>query len=249
MRNVTLAFVLAAAPGYLAAQSQATGQAAASAVAQAQAPAGFSAATQARLDATLQAARERSLPTQPLYDRIAEGQAKGASEVQIVAATERTEAQLAASQQAMISAGRRQPSGPEVARGAQLIASGATSAQLEAFVRRAPAERRLEVAFQVVSDLAASGVPVTQAMTVVGAQLGGGASDRGLITLGSSGQANGSATATGSGSASPSGGQASGSAGAQAGAGTSVGVGTTALGTSAAGTISGTLGVGVIRKP
>jgi hypothetical protein len=83
MRRTTIALMLALAPASLAAQSQSTS--------------GFSAATTLRLEATIAAARREGLPTQPLADRIAEGQAKGATEAQIIAATDRAQAQLTAS--------------------------------------------------------------------------------------------------------------------------------------------------------
>jgi len=65
------------------------------------APSNFSATNRAKIDATFAAARKRSLPEQPIRDRIAEGQAKGASEAQIVASAQRAEARLDITQRAM----------------------------------------------------------------------------------------------------------------------------------------------------
>jgi hypothetical protein len=171
MRRTTIALVLTLAPAYLAAQG-------------APATSGFSAETRVRLEAMLQVAQERKLPTEPMTDRIAEGQAKGAAEAQIIAATQRVEAQLEASQQALIRAGHPQPSGQQVTNGAQLIARGATSAELEAFASRAPSEHRLEVAFAVLTELAAKGVPVDHALSVVSGKLGSGASVAGSSGVG-----------------------------------------------------------------
>ena len=188
MRRTTIALMLACAPGYLAAQTQPEGQTESKPASQSQATSGFSAETRVRLEAMLRVARERSLPTEPMTSVMAEGQAKGASDAQIIAATQKVEAELTASQQALIRAGRSQPSDAQVERGAQVIASGATSAQLEAFVRHQPSERRLEVAFQVLTDLAARGVPVTNALAVVGANLsanGQAAAGNGAGTQGS----------------------------------------------------------------
>jgi len=173
MRRTTLALMLALAPGYLAAQSEPAGQTESKPASSTQAQSGFSAETRVRLEAMFRIAREQGLPTEPMAERVAEGQAKGASEAQILAATGQVEAQLAASQQALIRAGRERPSDAEVTRGAQVIARGATSAQLEAFVRQQPSERRLVVAFQVLTDLAARGIPVDRALAVVGAKLDG----------------------------------------------------------------------------
>jgi len=174
MRRTTIALVLALAPGYLAAQGEPAGQTE-SQPASTQ-TSGFSAETRVRLEAMFHVARERRLPTGPMEDRIAEGRAKGASEAQIIAATRQVEAQLDASQEALIRAGREQPSDAEVTRGAQIMARGATSAQLEALARQQPSERRLLVAFQVLTDLAARGVPVDRALAVLGAKLDGSTS-------------------------------------------------------------------------
>jgi hypothetical protein len=197
MRRTTIALMLACAPGYLAAQTQPEGQTESKPAGQSQASSGFSAETRVRLEAMLRVARERKLPTEAMTSVIAEGQAKGASDAQIIAATQRVETQLMASQQALIRAGHSQPSDAQVQRGARVLASGASSAQLEAFVRHAPSERRLEVAFQVLTDLAARGVPVDRALAVIGAQLSGGATDGQLVSLTASanGQAHGQAAA------------------------------------------------------
>jgi len=191
MRATTFTFALVLAPAVLAGQAtsgnppadRTTAAAAALVQANTKIPNGFSAEARARLEAMFQVALQKHLPTEPMADRMAEGQAKGASEAQIVAATQKTEAQLEASQEALIKAGRERPSDEEVARGAQVIARGATSAQLEAFVRHAPSGRGLEVAFEVLTQLFARGVPVDQAFTVIGAQLESGASDGRLVSV------------------------------------------------------------------
>ena len=175
MRRTTIALLLGLAPGYLAAQSQQPGQSASQPAAEASsgpASAGFSAETRVRLEAMFRAARAQNLPTEPMNDRIAEGQAKGASEAQIIAATRRVQVDLHAAQQALIRAGREQPSDAEVARGAQLIARGASSAQLEALVRQEPSAPRLEVALEVLTELTARGIPVDHALAVVSGRSG-----------------------------------------------------------------------------
>jgi hypothetical protein len=176
MRSTTIALILACAPGYLAAQTGPAGQSESRPASPAQSASGFSAETRVRLEAMFRIAREKNLPTEPMADRMAEGQAKGASEAQILAATQQVAGQLAASHDALVRAGRAQPSDAEVERGAQLIARGASSAQLEALVQQNQSEHRLEVAFQVLSDLAARGIPVDRALAVVGAELNGSAS-------------------------------------------------------------------------
>jgi hypothetical protein len=224
MRRTILAVVLACAPAYLAAQSEPSGTA------------GFSTDTRIRLDAMLRSARERGLPTEPMTDRIAEGQVKGVAEAQILAATQRVKSHLEASQQALIQAGHPQPSGGEVANGAQLIARGASSAQLEAFASQVPSEHRLEVAFAVLTELAARGVPVDHALSVVGAKLHNGASESSLLALTASG--NGSLVA-----------QQNRSSTSQAGESNSANSSKGSLGKGLAGTLNGNVAVGIGRKP
>ena len=174
MRKPILIFALTVVPALAAGQASAGAQAETRAQAgvtvergdSPRMPAGFSADTRARLEAMFETARRKSLPAEPMSDRMAEGQAKGAGESQIVAAAAMTLAQLELSQSALIRAGRERPSEEEVARGAQIIARGATSAELTALVGREPSEGRLAVALDVLTDLAARGVPVDRALTV-----------------------------------------------------------------------------------
>jgi hypothetical protein len=195
MRQLTLTLALALSPMLAAAQASAGAQGEARARAdvslqrrdETRIPEGFSVETRARLEAMVEAAKKKNLPTEPMTDVMAEGQAKGASEAQIVAASATTMGQLEASLQALIQGGRERPSDAEVQRGAAAIARGATSVQLEALVRRAPSERRLEVAFEVLTELAARGVPVDRALLAVGGNLSAGATDGQLVSILASG--------------------------------------------------------------
>ena len=176
MRKPMVILALTVAPALVAAQAQAGAQADTRAEAgvtvergeSPRIPATFSAETRARLAAMFETARQKSLPEEPMTDRVAEGQAKGASESRIVAATATMLAQLELSQTALIRAGHERPSDEAVTRGAELIARGATGAELTAVASREPSERRLEVALEVLTDLAARGVPVDRSLTVVG---------------------------------------------------------------------------------
>ena len=154
MKKTTIAFALSFAPAILAAQVTSTtsatadmsakagrtsattaAQATAATSASADVPRNYSAEGQAKLAATFNAAREKKLPEQPIRDRVAEGQAKGASEAQVVIAAQRTEARLEAAQSAMIRAGR-QPNDEALIHAEHVMAAGATAAQVEAAVRR-----------------------------------------------------------------------------------------------------------------
>lgn len=175
MRNAILVFALTLAPAVAAAQAETGAETNARAQAAltgrrgdpSRIPEEFSADTRARLTAMLDVARRKNLPAEPMQDRIAEGQAKGAAESEIVAASASTLAQLELSQSALIRAGRERPSDAEVSRGAQLLARGASSAQLTALAGREPAERRLDVALEVLLDLTAQGMPVDRALAAV----------------------------------------------------------------------------------
>jgi hypothetical protein len=148
MMKSRIAFVLSLAPAILAAQS-ATSSVTSATSARADIPASYSVESRAKLNATFAAARERSLPDRPIRDRIAEGQAKGASEAQVVVAAQRAESRLEATQTAMVRAGR-QPSDAELIQGEHAMARGATEAQIEAIVRHTPPERSVVVALDAL---------------------------------------------------------------------------------------------------
>jgi hypothetical protein len=175
MRNGILVFALTLAPALAAAQAETGAQAEARAQAALtvrrgdppRIPEEFSADTRARLTAMLEVARRKNLPEEPVNDRIAEGQAKGAAESDIVAASAATLARLELSQSVLLRAGRERPSDEEVSRGAQLLARGASTAQLSLLAGREPSERRLEVALQVLLDLTTQGMPVDRALAAV----------------------------------------------------------------------------------
>ena len=197
MRRIALSLTWFLAPALAAAQAPdsapASTQAKAKMSVEAQSrvsnlPPGLSAETRAKIEAIVEAAHQKHLPSQPIEDRVAEGKAKGATEAQLVSESGKAMAQLEASQTALIRAGREHPSDGEVSRGAQVIARGATAAQLEALVRKAPSERSLEVAFEVLTQLEARGMPVDKALAVIGARLSGGASDGQLVSVLSSSQ-------------------------------------------------------------
>ncbi|MBI2407358.1 MAG: hypothetical protein HYV19_03510 [Gemmatimonadetes bacterium] len=204
----------------------------------------FSASGKAQLEATYNDARRSNLPTAPIAKRVAEGEAKGASEASIVAAAARVKGDMEASQRAMIAAGRTRPSGEETERGAMLMARGVTSAQIETVARHAPSDRSLVVAFDVLGRLSDQGMPVTQALARVQAKLDSRASDAVLISMAGSQHAGAA-------------GQAGASAGAGAGVGVNAGVGVSA-GAATRGTTTAATGVGagvagavtgVVKKP
>src|SRR5579862_3641489 len=202
MKTMTLSLALLLAPSALFAQAggqaQVTGSAAAKArgpdVAAAakvdagaaveyHAPKGFSAEGAAKLDAMYAEAREHHVPREPMATRVAEGEAKGASETAILASAGKVKAHLETAHDAMVAAGRTQPSDQECARGASALERGFTRVQIEALVKHTPSDRSLVVAFDVLTQLAARGVPVTQALAEVQAKIDDRASDDAITAL------------------------------------------------------------------
>lgn len=224
-------------------QASAGAQTSTTTTADVEAPSDFSARGRANLEATFRRARAHHVPEQPLRNRVAEGQAKGASEEQILISTAMLETRLASSQQALIRAGHTQPSDAEVERGAEAEESGYTSAQVEAVARRTPPQRSVVVALDALTKLAARGVPTTQAVAQVESRLDAGASDEALASLAASGSVTGSAAANvGNGAATganAAGGAAAGVNAAAHGVGGATGAVTGAVG----GSVTGALGV------
>jgi len=210
--------------------AQATSTTSTSGPSQSAAPSTYTAENRARIDAAFGAARQ-----QPIRDRIAEGQAKGASEAQVTLSAQRAETRLEATQQAMIRAGR-QPSQSDVSSGYQAMVHGATAAQVEAVAQRTPPNRSLVVAFDALARLEAQGMSPDRAAAQVVTQLDANASDQSLGQLGTTA----STSLTGS-AALPHGGVSA--AGSAVGAATAAG----ATGTATAG-VAGTVG-GLVKPP
>lgn len=171
MRTTTMTLLMTIAPSLLAAQSSAT---------EPSPMQGFSAEGRVQAEATLQAARDRGLPERPLYAVMLEGQAKGATEAQILGAEQQTLARLGLAQDAIVRAGRTEPTDAEVARGAGLLARGMTSAELSAVVEGIPSSQSLVLAFDAVASAGADAVAgvgsTVGAVGSVGANASAGAS-------------------------------------------------------------------------
>lgn len=172
--------------------ASAAGTANVSASGEFRAPDGFSAAGAAKLNAMYADAKAHSVPREPMANRVAEGRAKGASEGAIIASAGRVKANLEATHDAMVAGGRMHPSDEECERGASAMERGVTKTQIEAIARSTQGDRSLVVAFDVLAQLAARGVPVGQAVAQVQHNVSSGASDASLTALvNASGAANG----------------------------------------------------------
>jgi hypothetical protein len=286
MRKITLAASLLVAPAIAHAQTTVQAQSQTSVSTSASAPAAkrttaaqgsaatnssvgasaggerqLSADAQGKIDANLHVARERKLPEEPIRQRVAEGQAKGASDAQIVAASGRTLVDLQGSFDAMVRGGHSSPSDAEVSRGASLLARGYTSVQIEGIARKAPSDRSLVVAFETLTSLQARGVPNDNAVAKLESLLAARSSDAqlqgaananaaaGLTGAVGRGQAAGNATGSASGAAATG---VAGSTAAGAGAAATGALGAAASGATtgakASGGVSGAVS-GVLGKP
>lgn len=185
------------------------------------APSRFSAATRARLEATVADARARGHYHRAVISRIAEAEAKGATDAQVVAASSRYEAQLRASHETMVRAGRPHPTEEETVAGASALARGYTSAQIEAAVRTGGDAHRSVVA--AIESMMNTSVAAGASIDAAGSA---GRNNAGTSAAAGVGAAVGSGAAAGAGVA----------GGVAAGAG------------SLAGSAAGSLGAG-IRKP
>lgn len=236
-----LALVVTFAPALLLGQQVSASASAQSDASVNAAPANFSAQSKTQINASFEAARRRILPQKPMQQRMAEGQARGATEAQIVASVRHEEARLELAQTALIKAGRTQPQPQEIDAGAQAMEQGASQAQVQAVAQHTPSNRSLVVAFNTLTQLEARGVPVNQAVAQIEAKLDARANDEAIASLASTtgsaaGSLNGAANAGGQHGASVAGTAA---AGANAAAG---GVGGATAGV--AGSVTG-----IVKKP
>ncbi len=256
MKINTLTITAALIPGMLAAQQASTSTSASASVSaqtNVNVPASYSAESRAKIDAAFKAASAKHLPDQSMRERVAEGQAKSASDAQVADAVAQTETRLEASQSAMVHAGRANPQPEEITAGAQAMERGASDAQIEALAKHAPADRSLTVAFNVLTKLEANGQPVDKALAQIQSKLDASASDDVLTSLTGSADAGATAgkpDAAASGAAS---GTASGAAGSAAGSATA-GVNAAAHGAAGAaagvtGSVTGAVKGVVTKKP
>lgn len=185
--SMTMSLLLLA-PAAMLAQGQGNVHASAQARAHAnvhsnvQVPATFSANGRAKLEATYTRARDHHVPEEAIEHRVAEGQAKGASETQILASSSKVEANMEAAQEAMIKAGHH-PSNDEVESGAYAMERGVTQAQIGTMAAHAQSGRSLTVALGVLTKLSDQGVPVSNAVAQVQSKLDAHASDAAITSL------------------------------------------------------------------
>ena len=134
--------------------------------------------TQAVVLRTLDSARTRGLPTEPLVDKALEGATKRATGPRIQAAVSSLLGRLEAARDALAP----HPTPRDITAGADALAYGATREALKAMRAIRPNES-VAVPLGVLTQLVVSGVPVGRATRVVADLLRRGARDEQLIAL------------------------------------------------------------------
>jgi len=134
--------------------------------------------TQAAVLRTLDSALTRGLPTEPLVDKALEGATKKAAGSRIQAAVSTMLVRLEAARDALAP----NPGPRDIAAGADALAYGATRDALKTMRAIRPNES-VAVPLGVLTQLVASGVPVTRATRVVADLMRRGARDEQLIAL------------------------------------------------------------------
>jgi hypothetical protein len=181
----------------------------------------------ARAEAVLNATVSAGLPDAPVRRVIAEGEAKGASEVAIARAAAQAQARLLAAREALGgSEGERAPTKLEVAAGAEALAAGARPEHLKRLRGEAPEGRSLEASLTAIAELRARGLDASAATSAIAARLARGASDAAITAFAGSVSSNAQLGALVSGGAAAGRGGAGASAGAGVGANVGAGVGT-----------------------
>jgi hypothetical protein len=127
---------------------------------------------------TLDSARTRGLPTEPLVDKALEGATKKAAGARIQAAVSTLLLRLEAARDALAP----NPTPRDITAGADALAFGATREALKTMRAIRPNES-VAVPLGVLTQLVASGVPVGRATRVVAELLRRGARDEQLIAL------------------------------------------------------------------
>jgi hypothetical protein len=135
-------------------------------------------ATRAVVLRTIDSARVRGLPVEPLVDKALEGATKRAAPPRIEAAVSALLNRMEVSRQALAP----QPAARDIVAGADALAYGATREALTA-MRAIRPSGSLAVPLAVLTQLVASGVPVARATRAVADLLKRGARDEQLIAL------------------------------------------------------------------
>ncbi len=130
--------------------------------------------SQKALTAVIDSAKARGLPTAPLYEKIDEGQAKGADGPLIVTVVRRLAADMANAQLALGAAATTD----ELKAAASAMHAGVPAVELGKLKKQSGLRRSLTLPFTVLADIVSRGVPVGAAANAVRSLVGAGAKDK-----------------------------------------------------------------------
>ncbi len=183
MRSTALTLVLSCLPALAFAQ-QASTSASASAQANVTIPAHYSQEARARITAAFERARERNVPDDQMRQRLAEGEAKGASDAQVATAVQKSEARLETSQSLLIKSGRSNPRPEEINNAALALEQGVAESRIVAAITNPPANASVAASLGALIQVPAASASAAGSVTgaVSGAAAGATAGVTGAVT-------------------------------------------------------------------
>ncbi len=132
--------------------------------------------SRAALRALVDSARAQGLPTEPLYEKMDEGQAKGADGPRIVAAVRSLTLEMASAHRALGTVATVD----EIKAAASAMHAGVPAVELGKIKKQSGLRRSLTLPFTVLADIVSRGVPVEAGVNAIRSLVGAGAKDADL---------------------------------------------------------------------
>jgi hypothetical protein len=150
MKHTLVSIALLSAPAFLTAQGSSERHAAAAPV-NLEIPATYSDFARQRIVAAFRNARMRHVPDDQMRRRLAEGQARGATDVQVASVIQRTEVRLEEARALLLHAGAANPQPDEITNVEQALEHGVSEAQIVAAVQNPPPEMTVRSALEALA--------------------------------------------------------------------------------------------------
>ena len=132
--------------------------------------------SRAALRALIDSARVQGLPVEPLYEKMDEGQAKGADGPRIVAAVRTLTLEMASAHRALGTVATTD----EIKAAASAMHAGVPAVELGKIKKQSGLRRSLTMPFTVLADIVSRGVPVEAGVNAIRSLVGAGAKDADL---------------------------------------------------------------------
>lgn len=132
--------------------------------------------SRAALRALIDSARVQGLPVEPLYEKMDEGQAKGADGPRIVAAVRTLTLEMASAHRALGTIATTD----EIKAAASAMHAGVPAVELGKIKKQSGLRRSLTMPFTVLADIVSRGVPVEAGVNAIRSLVGAGAKDADL---------------------------------------------------------------------